>query len=147
MSKVGAGAARLFGCVAGQLDAVNGRHLASDQTLPVAQVERLGKDASKVVGQRRDKSGERSEARLAVATQGNEGDVVAAGGFNVTAGNNALAVGKQNDLEEHGGRKGGRAGSIIPEPSIEMGEIKLVVNEVIESVLKGAGKELPGQRQ
>jgi hypothetical protein len=36
-----------------------------------------------------------------------------------------------------------RAGFIILEPGIEACEVKLVVNQVVECVLEGAGKELP----
>src|SRR3990172_4908319 len=82
---------------------------------------------------------------LAVAGQGNEGDVVTAGGFDATAGNDALAVGEEYDLEQHGGRIGGSAGSIVLEPGIETGQIQFVVDEVVECVLEGAGEQLPLQ--
>ena len=59
--------------------------------------------------------------RLGVSGQGDEGDVVAADGLNVTAGNNALAVSKQNDLEQHGRRIGSGTGCVVVETGIEAG--------------------------
>ena len=50
--EVGTGAALLLAGVCWQLDAVDGEHLATDQPLPVAQVEDLGEDAGDVVVQR-----------------------------------------------------------------------------------------------
>ena len=84
--EVGAGAALLFAGVAGQLDAVDGEHLAPDQSLPVAQVEDLGEDAGDVIGKGRDKPGDGGEVRLGVAGEGDEGDVVAADGFDALTG-------------------------------------------------------------
>lgn len=143
--EVGAGAALLFGCVAGELDAVDGEHLAPDQALPVAQVEHLGEDAGDVVGKRRDKSGDGGEVGLGVATQGDKGDVVAADGFDAAAGDDALAVGEQHDLEQHGGRISSSACFIVPELGIEAGHIQFVINEVVECVFEAAGKQLPLQ--
>ena len=51
MCEVGTGAALLLAGVGRQFHAVDGEHLASDQTLAVAQVEHLGKDAGNVVGE------------------------------------------------------------------------------------------------
>ena len=82
------------------------------------------------------------EVGPAVPRQSDEGDVVAAGGFNATAGHNALAVGEEH---KHGGRIGGSAGGVVPEPGIEAGQIKFVVTQVIQCVFKGAGEQLPLQ--
>ena len=57
----------------------------------------------------------------------------------------ALAVGEQDDLEQHGGRIGGSAGGVVIEPGIEAGQVELVIDEVIERVFEGAGKQLPLQ--
>ena len=48
--EVGAGAALLLTGVAGQLDTIDGEHLASDQFLPITQVEYLSEDAGDVAG-------------------------------------------------------------------------------------------------
>src|SRR5512139_1786264 len=81
--EVGACAALGLGCVARQLDAVNGKHLAPDESLLVADVEYLREDACNVLSQRRNKSGDGGEVRLAVAGQCNEGDVMAAAALDV----------------------------------------------------------------
>lgn len=119
--EVGSGAALLFGCIAGKLDAVDGEHLAPDQSLPITQVEDLGKDAGDVFGEAGDKPGNRGEVGLGVAGQGDEGDVVTADGFDATAGNDALAVSEQDNLEQHGGRISCSAGCVVVEPGIEAG--------------------------
>ena len=51
--EVGTGAALGLAGVARQLDAVDGEHLAADQSLPVADVEHLGEELGDVVAQRR----------------------------------------------------------------------------------------------
>ena len=68
-----------------------------------------------------------------------------ADGFDIAAGDNALAVGEQHDLEQHRGRIGGGPCFIIPEPGIEAGQIQLVVDKVIQRMLEGTGKQLPLQ--
>ena len=88
--EVGSCAAFGFGGVAGQLDAVDGEHLSSDQALSVADEEYLGEDAGDVVTQGSDQSGDGGEVRLAVARQGNEGDVFAAGARYVATADDAL---------------------------------------------------------
>jgi hypothetical protein len=119
--EVGTGAALLLAGVARQFDVVDGEHLAPDQPLAVAQIEDLGEEAGDVVREAGNESGNRGEVGLGVARQGDEGDVVAAHALNATAGYDALAVGEQNDLQEHGGRIGGRAGFVVVEPGIEAG--------------------------
>ena len=114
MAEIGTGAALMFAGVAGELDAVDGKHLAPDQALAVAQVKDLGKDPDDVVG-------EGGEVRLGVATQGDEGDVVAADGFDATAGYDALTIGEQHDFEQHGGWIGSGTGCVVVESCIEAG--------------------------
>ena len=77
--EVGPRAALGFGGIARQLDAVDGEHLAADQSLPVAEVEHLSEELGDFVTEARDKGGKGGEVRGAVAGQGNEGDVFAAG--------------------------------------------------------------------
>jgi hypothetical protein len=57
--EVGAGPALALRGVAGQFDAVNGEHLAADESLPVAQVQHLGEEAGDVFAQAGDKVGNR----------------------------------------------------------------------------------------
>jgi hypothetical protein len=49
--EVGAGAAFGFGGVAGELDAIDGEHLAPNQSLPITEVEYLGEDGCNIVTQ------------------------------------------------------------------------------------------------
>lgn len=111
--EVGASPALLLAGVAGKFDTVDGEHLASYQILAITQVEDLGKDAGDGVSKGRDKAGYRGEVRLGVAGQGDEHDVITADGFDAAAGNNTLAVGEQDNLEQHGRRIGGSASFII----------------------------------
>ena len=83
--------------------------------------------------------------RLAVAGQGDEGDVLAAGALDAAAADNALGVGEQDNLQEHGRRISSSARCIVAEADIEAGEIELVVDQVIHGVFEGAGQELPLQ--
>lgn len=145
MVEVGAGAALGFAGVAGQLDAVDGEHLAPDQALPVADVEDLAEDAGDVVAERRDKSGEGGEMRLAVTGQGDEGDVFAAGALDVAAADDALGIAEQDDLEQHGGRIGAGAGGVIAEAGIAAAEVDFVVEQVVQRMFESAGDELPLQ--
>ena len=83
--------------------------------------------------------------RAAVAGQGDEGDVLAAGALDAAAADDALRVGEQHDLEQHRGRVGGGAGQVVVVARIEAGQIDLVVEQVIQRVLEGAGQQLPLQ--
>ena len=69
----------------------------------------------------------------------------AADTLDAPAGNDALAVGKEYDLEQHGRRVGGSAGDVVVESDVKAGQIKFTVDEVIERVLKAAGEQLPLQ--
>jgi hypothetical protein len=53
--EVGAGAAPRFGGIAGQLHAVDGKHWASDQPLPITHRQDRRKDGRDLVSQRLDK--------------------------------------------------------------------------------------------
>jgi excinuclease ABC subunit B len=68
-------------------------HLATNQALPIAQVEHLAEQARDVVAETRDEGGNRREVRRRVAGQGDEGDVFAAGAFDAARADDALAVG------------------------------------------------------
>ena len=78
VGEVGACAAPGFGCVAGQLDAINGEHFPPNQALPVTEVEHLGKELGDFLVKAGNEGGQRGEVRCAVAREGDEGDVFAA---------------------------------------------------------------------
>ena len=81
--------------------------------------------------------------RGAVARERDEGDVVAAGALDLPTADDAPAVGEQHDFQQHRRRVGRRAGEIILVAGIETGEIKFVIDEVVQGVLEGAGLQLP----
>ena len=102
----------------------------------------MGKQRSDLAIEARDKPGNRCEVRGAVTAQGDKGDVLAAGALNGPAADDALAVGLQHDLEQQGRRIGRRARPIIAVALIKAGEIELVVNQVVQRVLKTTRKKL-----
>ena len=78
VDEVGPGAAALFACVGGQLDTVDGEHLAADQALRVAHEQHLLEDLADQVTEAADEGGDEGggEVGAAVAAQGDEDDVV-----------------------------------------------------------------------
>lgn len=55
------------------------------------------------------------------------------------AAEKAPAVGEEDDLEQHGGRPGAGAGQVVLVAAIEAGKIDLVIDQVVQGVLEGAG--------
>ena len=136
------GAAALFACVAGKLDAINGEHLASDQALGIAGHQHLAEQGFDLVGEATNKLGNVGVAGLAVATAGDELDVTGAGLLDVAAGYQALAVGQQDDLEHDARVVGRSAHFIVLEFGIQGGQIKLVVDQVVQCESEAAGDDL-----
>ena len=143
--EIGVCAALRLGGVAGQLHAVDGEHLAPDQSLFVADEKYLGEDAGDLVTQCRNKAGDGGEVRPAVSGQRDEGDVFAAGALDVAAADDALRIGEQHNLQQHDGRISGGSRDVIFETRIETGQVKLVVDQVIHGMLESAGQKLPLQ--
>ena len=129
--KVGTGAALGFRGVAGKFDAIDGEHLATDQTLPVADGEHWGEQVGNVVANGTDKVGQRGEVRGLIAGQGDEGDVVAAGALDLAAADDALRIGEQDDLEQNGRRVRGGTGGVVLVAAVEAGEVEFVVDQMI----------------
>ena len=67
--------------IGGQLDTIDGEHLASDEALPIADHEDLGEDVRDGRGVIGDEGSDGAEVRLAVTAQRNEDDVLPASGF------------------------------------------------------------------
>jgi hypothetical protein len=134
---VGTGAALGFAGIARQFYAVDGEHFAANESLSVADEQHFLEQGFDLGAEGADEGGEGGEVRGAVAGQGNEGDLFAAGGLN------AAAVGEEDDLEQHGRRVGGSAGEVVFIAGVEAAEVDLVINEVVEGVLEGAGQKLP----
>ncbi len=61
-----------------------------------------------------------------------------AGTLDVAATDNALAVGEQDDLEQHGGWVGGSACGIVAQPGIQASQVDLVIEQVIHCMFDGA---------
>lgn len=107
--EVGAGAAARLAGVARQLDPVDGEHLPPDQALTVTDREYLGKQLGGQLAHAGDELGQRGEVRLAVAGDGHEQHMVAAGGLHLAAADDAAAVGQQDDFQEYRWIVGGGA--------------------------------------
>lgn len=82
------------------------------------------------------------EVRGRVARERDEGDVFAAGTLDVAAADDALTVGEQDDLEQHGWWVGGSACGIVAESGIQAGQVDLVIEQVIHCMFDGVGQEL-----
>ena len=81
---------------------------------------------------------------LAVAAEGNERDVFAAGARDVAAADHAPAVGEEDDLQQDGGGVRRSAGLVVAIVAIESRQFigHFVVDEMVQGVLEGAGLEL-----
>ena len=143
--KVGAGATFLLAGVARQLDAVDGKHFASDQALPVAQGENLSEEPGDFVTQAADESGNGGPVRGTVAGEGNESDVLTAGVFDSATADDALAVGEQNNFEQSARQVGASTGGVVAAAPVKAGQIDFVVDQVVQCVLEGTGHQLPLQ--
>ena len=82
------------------------------------------------------------EVGLGVGGQGHEDDVLSAALLDLPTGGDAPRVGVEDDLEQNGGVVGRGAGLVILVPEVEDGKVDLVVDEIVEGVLEGAGKDL-----
>jgi len=105
--KISTGAAFGFTGVAREFDAINREHLASDQALPVAEVDHLGEELGDVFAQSGDKGGDGRKVRGAVTGERDEADVFSAQPLNPPAADDAFGVGAQDVLEQHSRRVGG----------------------------------------
>ena len=134
--------AALLAGVAGQLDAVGGEHLAADQALGVTGHQHLREQRLDLIAQRHHKLGNVRVAGLAVATDGDELHVARAGGRDTAAGDQALAVGEQDDLEHHAWVIGTGARDVVLEARIQVAQIQLVIDEVVQRKGKTARHDL-----
>jgi len=91
-----------------------------------------------------DEPGNGGEVRLAVARDGVEQHVLAAQRLDVAAAYDALAVGKQHDLEHHRGVVPRSPNGIVLEARIEAFEADLFIDEHAQGVLEAAGEDLRG---
>ena len=136
------GAAALFAGVAGELDAIDGKHIASDQSLGVTGHQDLTKERFDLRAQAAYKFGDVGMAGLAVTADGDELDVALARLFNDSTGDQALAVGQQHDLEHDARIVGTGAHFVVLEPGIQCAEIEFVIDQVVQCEGKAAGDDL-----
>ena len=113
--------------------------------MPVAQIQYLGEELGDFVSQARDEGGDGGEVGSAISGQGDEGDVFAAGALDAPAADDAPAVGKENDLEQHPRRVGAGAGEIVLVAAVKAPEIDFVVDDPVQCVFEAARQELPLQ--
>ena len=86
--------------------------------------------------------GDGGEVRLGISGQGHEDDVLPAGPLDLAAGDDAPRVGIEHDLQKNPGIVGRGAGLVVGKAGVEQGKVKLVVNEMVQGVLEGAGQDL-----
>ena len=82
-----------------------------------------------------------SQAKAAAA-EGDELDVARTGLLNAAAGDDALAVPEQDDLEHDTGVVGAGADFVVLELGVQGGEVEFVVYEIVQCEGEAAGDEL-----
>ena len=145
LRELGARAAAMLRCVAGQLDPIDRQHLAPDQSLAITHREHRRKDLGDFIAQRAHEVGNRREMRRGHAAQGHERHVFLAQALDRPAAHDTLGVRKQHHLEQHRRRVRGRARCIVPEPGVKVRQIDFVVEQVVERVLERARQQLAGE--
>ena len=71
--------------------------------------------------------------------------VLTAGRFDVPGADHAARVGEQDDLQKYPRLVGRGAHLVVAIPRFDLGEIDLVIEQVVQCVFEGAGKYLAGQ--
>lgn len=134
--------AALFAGIAGELDAVDGKHVAPDQSLSIAGHQHLAEQGFDLGTQVGYELGNMGVAGLAVTTDGNELDVALAGLFDGPAGDQALAVGQQHDLEHDAGVIGTGSYFVVLKLGVQCSEVEFVVYQVVQCEGKSTLKKL-----
>jgi hypothetical protein len=143
--EVRAGPAPCFARVARELHAVDGEHLASDQSLTVAQVEDLRENVGDFIAEASDKGGDRRRMWGVIVGQRHEGNVFAAVTLEGAAADDAARVGERRDFKEHGRRIGRGAAVVVAVADVEAAEVEFVLDQVRERVLESAGHKMQGR--
>jgi hypothetical protein len=143
--ELGPRAALALAGVARQLDPVDGEHLPPDQPLAQADRNHRGKSLGNGLLSSAYEGCNGREVRAAVAAQGHECHVVAAGTLDRSAADNALRVGKQHNLQQHRGWVGLRSESIIVVVGVKGRQVQLMIKQVAQGVLERPGQQLAAQ--
>lgn len=139
------GTAALFAGVAGEFDAVDGKHVPTNEALGITGHQDLGEQGFDLATELGGKLGDVGVAGSAVATDGDELDVAATSLFYPTAGDDALAVGQQDDLEHDARVVGAGAYFVVLELGIQGLEVEFVVDQIVQCEGEAAGEDLLGQ--
>ena len=145
--EVGAGPAFALGGVTGQLDTVDGKHVATDEPLALTDGEYGAEHRGDIVTEMADEMRDGGEMRLRIATERDKHDVLGTGAGDGTAADDALGVGVgvgvEDYLEQGCGWPVGRTGVVVAVTGIEMGQVEFMVKEMIEGLFECAGQQLP----
>jgi hypothetical protein len=140
--KVCLGPAPLLRGVRGEFAAVHGKHFLADQAHLVADQEHFEEELDDLLVQGGDEIGDGGEVGLGVGGQGHENDVLPAALLDLPAGGDAPGIGVKNDLQEDRRIVGRCAGFVVLVPKVKDGKVNLVVYEIVEGMLEGAGEDL-----
>ena len=131
--------------VARELDAIDGEHLVTDEPVIVADRDDRAEHVGDILAERAHEVSNRRAVRRGIAAQGDERDVLATRRLDLPTADHATGVRDEHHREQHGWpiRRGAR--DIIAKPGVKPGEIEFVLEQVVHSVLEGAGQQLSGQ--
>jgi hypothetical protein len=136
------GATAFFAGVGGELDAIDGEHVAANQSLGIAGHQDLAEQGFDLGAEVGHELGNVGMAGLAVTADGDELDVAIARLFNRPAGDQALAVGQQHDLEHDARIVGAGSHFIVLELGVQGLEVEFVIDQVVQREGKAAGDNL-----
>jgi len=102
-------------------------------------------DGGDVVAELADELGAGGEMGLPVAAERDKDAVRLARSGDCPAAQDAVGIGVEDDLEEHGRGVGRCPGVVVAITGVEMGEVEFMVEEMIEDMLEGSGEELLGE--
>jgi hypothetical protein len=107
--------------------------------------EHLAEQGFDLITQATNELGELGVVGLAVAADGDELNIAKTGLFNAAAGDEALAVGQQDDFEHHAWIVSTGARVIVLEQGIHGGEVQFVIHQIVQCKGKAAGDDLFAQ--
>jgi len=136
--ELGAGPTPLLRGIAGQLHPIDGKHLAPDQALLVADGQYGGEDPGDIVAQRAHEVRDRREVRRLVAAEGDERHVLLARPGDRAAADDPARVGEKHDLQQRRRGIGGRARRVILEAGVEVRQVDHPRQQMMQGVLEGA---------
>ncbi|MDP1860787.1 MAG: hypothetical protein Q8K82_19075 [Gemmatimonadaceae bacterium] len=128
-----------------ELHAIDSKHLPADQALLVTDGEDRPEHVRPVLAQRAGELRDGGEMGRGVAAARDERHMLLAREADASTTEDALRVGERYHLQEHRRRIRRRAGRVVPEAGVEMGQVNRVVEQVMQRVLERAGQQLTRQ--